>query len=362
MNSSLEKIILEQKQKQVKEELENKRYNGKPKYCTEDVGLILYNDKLAAIEKYEIVAGIFRRYGNNYDFNEDIVSDISKFKKDKSIIDLEIVEEFPYNKNYLNILNSINISKDNYRLCGGITEKGYVEISDKYEISSDLKTTYGFSIIKNDIKNTILASGNKPVKLLTYVESKYCNSINFLENERILIIGSDLGYLGYLANLKNCNIDMYEEDEELFSFLDEYVYKKLQINISLNNNPNYNEYDKIILTPNLSTDLQMKYFFDLELFKYENVYSYLKDLIICKFKSDLRDIIITDKNQVIDTLLDSHNEMDGINQLILPVQLDFAEKCEKYLNDNKIYLFNYKKWQRLIRDNNIIYNILKTEI
>ena len=68
---------------------------------------------------------------------------------------------------------------------------------------------------------------------------------------------------------------------------------------------------------------------------------------------------MTDKEQVTDSLIEGLKEMKGIGQLILNVQLDFIEKASDYLDENKIYFDSYKKYQKFMRNKEIIYEILK---
>lgn len=333
------------------------------KYCTKELGEILYRDKLVSIAKYEKIANIMKRYSRNQEYNESILKDLEREIKLDAILSIEPINSFGYDEKYLDLLNSLQSEQDSeFKICKGITDKGYLEFSNKYYITKDLKTTYGLSIIAKDIINNIVVKNRRPIKMLSFVEAEYINSLNISENEKVLLVGADLGYLSTKHKLNQLYI--YEENKDLRNFLKKEVYDKMNLNITYLNETEIHEisFDKIIINPSLDNDLQLKLFYDLKLYKYEQIYTPKLDLIISKFKLDLQDLIMTDKEQVVDSLLEGLKEMKGIGQIILDTQLNFIEKAEKYLNKKNLYFDNYKKYQRFINNEEVIYEILKEEI
>lgn len=340
-----------------------KKENINAKYCTEELGKILYEDKLTAIAKYEAVANLMKRYSRNFSYDEKIENDLEKEVEKGTILEIIPIDDLGYDKEYLELLERIKTEENlDYRLCNGVTEKGYLEFNNNYTISKDLKTLYGITITKKDIINRILAKVNKPEKILTYVEANYINSLEFKPNEKVLLIGSDLGYVGFKHPDKT--IYIYEEDEKLKDFLKENIYNNLGITCNYINKKDISGYnfDKIIINPSLDNDMQLKLFYELELYNFKNVYTPKLSLIISKFKLDLQDLIMTDKEQLTDSLIEGLKEMKGIGQLILNVQLDFAEKAERYLEDNKIFFDSYKKYQKFINNDDVVYLILKEKV
>lgn len=344
---------------QYKEEQEAANIN--PVFCTKDLGEALYKDKLDAIGQYETVSLILKKYINNNDVSKEVISDLEKEYKDGKIVELKKVEKFGYNEDYLNILNSLEMQPENeFYLTNGLTEKGYVELTDNYSISIDLKVKYGISILLNDTINKILVKNNKPFKILSYIEANFVNSIEFDKYENILQIGADLGYIGFLANKK---IDIYEEDDTLANYLNDKVYRYTNPNTNLIkvDEIDINKYDLIIISPSVDEEYQMKLFYDLKLYNvWDKVESSKKQLVLTKFKSDFQDVVMTDREQVEDSLIEAMKEMKGIGQVVLSSQMDFVERAENYLKTNNLYFDSYKKWQRFIRNDKNIIEILKS--
>lgn len=333
-----------------------------PKYCSKELGEILYRDKLLSISKYEPVSNLLRKYNKNFEYNKQILDDLLNEKTKNNILEITPIEKFGYNEEYLNILKNLNINEieDNpYRLCNGITEKGFLEINNNYIISKDLQVLYGFYITTKDIKNKIVAEKNKPKYTLSYTEAEFINNLTIDSNEKILLIGADLGYLAY--KYPSIEMSVYEEDLAFKEFLERNIYPHFNKNIKFIDNfeINLDSFDKIIINPSYNEELQLKYFYDLELYNSKKIYTPKLDLIINKFKLDLQDLIMTDKEQVIDSLIEGLKEMKGIGQLILDVQMDFLDKAEKYLLKNDLYFDNYKKYQKFIKNNENIYTILR---
>ena len=362
----LEEILAREYLSQMEKEEEEKLKKGnlKPVYCTQSVGESLYSDKLAAISKYENISFLLRQYINNTRVDEDVIKDLKKAIKDGKILDLKQVTDLGYDKEYLEVLDSLDTMEENgLYITNGLTEQGYIETTNLSKVSIDLKVFYGISIIMKDIKNKILVEGRKPKKILSFRESDYLNDISFMEDDVVLQIGTDLGYLKYRArNVKT--IDIYDEDEKTLNYLLKNVYPKVSNNIinkvSLED-LDLNKYTKIVISPILDEDLQMKYFYDLKLYNhFENIYTPQKHIILNKFKLDFQDIVMTDREQVEDSIIEGMKDMKGMGQLVAATQLSFLDKSEAYLKENKLFFDSYKNWQRFIRRDENILNILKS--
>lgn len=359
--TDLERILLGQ---YVKEQ-EEKKVEINPVYCTKELGTTLYEDKLKAIGKYEKISLLIRRYINNNSTDENTLNDLRKEVKNKNILDLKEIKELGYDKEYLEKLNKLDFNEENgFYITNGITEKGYVEISNSNRISIDLQVDYGISIILQDIVNKILVKNRKPVKILSFKEADFINSLNINEEDSILQIGADLGYLAFKSkNVKK--FDLYDIDNETINYLSKNLYPNIFdkniINIVPIDKINISNYTKIILSPSLEEEYQMKLFYDLKLYNaFDKLYCPQKYIILNKFKSDFQDIIMTDRAQVEDSLIEAMKEMKGIGQVILSSQMDFVERAEKYINDNKLFFDSYKKWQKFIKDDRNILEILKS--
>ena len=341
----------------------DEKENLNPKYCSKNLGEILYGDKLTAISKYESVANLMKRYSKNFSYDEKIEKDLKKEVSDGNILEIVPIDDFGYDKEYLELLEKIKVDESSeYRICDGITEKGYLEFNNNYSISKDLKTIYGLTITKKNVINKILAKGNKPEKILTYVEANYINNLKFSPEEKVLLIGLDLGYTAFKHPNKIIYIN--DEDENLKDFVNKNIYQNIGVTCNFVSKEDISsiKFDKIIINPSLDNDFQLKLFYDLKLYNFDNVYTPKLSLILSKFKLDLQDLIMTDKEQLTDSLIEGLKEMKGIGQLILDVQLDFADKAEKYLNENKLFFDSYKKYQKFINNDSVIIDILKEKV
>ena len=94
-----------------------------PKYCSKEIGEILYRDKLMSISKYEPVSNLLRKYNKNYEYNEKVIKEFQAEKNKRNILEFIPINNLGYDEKYLESLSNINTTIDmsnNLRLCNGI--------------------------------------------------------------------------------------------------------------------------------------------------------------------------------------------------------------------------------------------------
>jgi len=344
-----------------------------PKYCTKEIGRLLYSDKLLAVERFEKIDEVIRRYSDNKKHNKTILNELNTYKRQGIISNVLSIDKFLYSKEYLDFLNNLPKNRDDvYYMCNGLTDVGYVEFSNNYNILKDLRISPEATIIKKDIINPIIGYEKAPIRKLSYKDSEFMSSINFDNKENILLLGADLGYLLFLLkeNKKVKNLYIHDTNSSLLHFINENILKHIETDINLHLldedledlepfklNTNL---DLIVISSMIDIQEQMKYYYKLKLFNYEYILrTNIRKIMFNKYKQDLQDIIMTNKDDVINILLSTYKDTKGLSSATLGLQLDFAEKSELYLDKNNIFFDNYKKYQKFINKDSVILDILR---
>lgn len=357
-----------------KEKLEILKDIENPKYCTKEIGKILYSDKLLSIERIEKINDVFRIYSGNTKYNKSIIDELNKYKKEGIFSNVIAINSFLYSKKYLNFLNKLPKNKDNlFYMCKGLTDVGYIELTNNYKISKDLRISPEITIIKKDIINTVIGFQGKPIRKLTYKDSEFINRLDFNNKKNILLLGVDLGYLLFLMkdNKDVENLYIYDRNPDLLKFVNENILKNINTHINvhiLKENIDDLEVPKInanlnmiIISSMIEIQEQINYYYRLKLFHFEDILNTnFKEIMFNKYKQDLQDLIMTNKESVIKVLLNTYRDTKGLSSELLGLQLDFIEKADIYLNKDKVFFDNYKKYQKFINRDSVIIDILKT--
>jgi len=112
-----------------------------PKYCTKEIGRLLYSDKLLAVERFEKIDEVIRRYSDNKKHNKTILNELNTYKRQGIISNVLSIDKFLYSKEYLDFLNNLPKNRDDvYYMCNGLTDVGYVEFSNTIPFTTVLET------------------------------------------------------------------------------------------------------------------------------------------------------------------------------------------------------------------------------
>lgn len=337
-------------------------------YCNKDVGTCLYSDNLLCIERVNLIADMFRLYAKNERVDEEFIKLLDEFKRKGAFYSLKKIEDLGYTKDFINFLYSCQISQkytQGFSIKNGIFSKGYLEKTYNLTYSKDLRPCIEMTLVNRDILVPVICFNNKIYKNLSYNSASFINKISL--KERNLMIGLDSGYLIYLNKLKNNKIYIYESDKEYVNFFKENILKHIDTSLEIVFLDSLEEkiidnlnIDNIILNNSVDIDINLKYFIELKLYNYleilnvDNLTVYLN-----KLKLDLRDIVMSGEKLFKEVLLENFKDFKGIDSAFLSAELDFTDKCAKFLNDNNIFYTSYKKIQKDLNNDNFLFNILK---
>lgn len=345
----------------------NKKEDYILKYCNEDVGVCLFQDNLLNIERIELAGDVFRLFAKNTDISNNFIKKLDEYKNKDVFFNLVKIDNLLYSKDYLDFIEKCRIEsvdKGSFCIRNGILDKGYLDKTSKVFYSRDLRASFEFSLIMKDFNFPVVCRGKEVYRSLGYIQSLFAN--NVVLKDKSLIIGLDLGYLFYRYKDYNYTIYVYDMDNEYVNFFKENIYSKMNSKLKVHfiKDLEYEDLKKlnvsnIVLDNTLHFEYLFKYFFDLELYRFLNILQTDSlEIILNKIKCDYRSIVMNDKETFCDALIENYKDFKGIECILTANELDLADKCEKFLEENKIFYTNYKKFIRDINNNDFIINIL----
>lgn len=334
-------------------------------FCNEDLGKILYEDKIQTINQIDTLGEFLSIYSNNNKISKELFDSLNNLKKKRIIENYFFVEKYNSKNGFLEFLNSkcSKVLRNNtLYLCNGINDIGYICCLEDITYSKDLKPIYNLQITQKDIINPIIAKNNKLYKELNYETIEFINNLDFTMDEKILIIGNDLGYIPFLLKNTKKELYIYDYNEELFNFTINNIYNKIDnVNITYINDldnikDNFKMFDKIILLNDFVSSFYT--FINYKLYNYtKNTKIINNKKIELKLKEDLRDFIYTGRDNFINLILNDLKNPNEYN-LLQNAQLDYIEKINEYFIKHNIYFDSYKSFNKFINNNANILNIL----
>lgn len=339
-------------------------------YCNKEVGQCLYQDNLLCIERVELIGDIFRLFSKNEKTDEIFIKKLDEYKKKGAFYSLKKITSLGYDNEFIDFLYKClgeqNITND-YSLRKGIFTKGYLEKTSNIIYSKDLRPSIEMTLIMNDILVPVICYKNKIYRNLTFNSAKFINSLSLKNNN--LIIGLDSGYLLYLNKEKNYNIYIYEENIEYVEFFKTNILNKMKTNLNITflNELDYkfikdNNIDNIIVDNSEDIDINLKKFIEFRLIEFKNILNIDNlEIYLNKLKVDLRDIIMSGHEKFEEVLLENFKDFKGIDSSLLSAELDFCYKTKSYFEKNPVFYTNYKKVQKDLNKEDLIFKILLEE-
>ena len=355
------------------------------KHCTDELGKVLYEEKLKQTEKTELILNFLKIFnkGLNYIANEQIIVNKESFDKNidflktkDAIFNVKEINSFDYNIEYLRFMKEVltevekknkenGVNNTNYNLAKLIVDKDQIGFTERQTIGKDLSLSQELYLTTKNFELLPCMTYNKKLFLSpSYTESSYINeNIEELKKSKnMLIIGADLGYLEFL--LKDCDIEnlyILEDNTELLDYLVDNVYKYLPINYSLHLINDIkdvcHDLDTVLLNPILSSELAIKKFYEYS-GMFEEIIVPEKDYILLKFRLLFTDIVFSDLQTCIDNVLENYSDFYGVDDTLSALEIDFYEKVDRYLTENKVFFDTYKKYQKYVNSDENIINII----
>ena len=344
----------------------DKNIKTNSKYCTQDVGISLYSDNMASIERTQIIGDIFRIFAFNKDIDENIIKKLDEYKRKDAFHILTKINELKYSKEYLDFLYDCKENQEvdsifNFR--EGILDKGYFDKTNNIYYSKDLRPSIELTLIWKDFQFPVVCRENKLYRGLGYIQSNFIFNKELKNNS--LVIGLDLGYLFFNNKEKDITVYVYDIDKEYIKFFKKNILDKMNSKLNvifLEDLDNINNLNmcQIIIDNTQFFETYFKIFYNDKLYNYIDIIeSDSLKIIMNKLKMDFRTLIFSSKEEFCDSILENYKDFKGIECSIAECEIDFIEKCERFLDSNKIFYDSYKKFQKDLNKDEFFINILK---